>query len=285
MKNDLESYICREPMYEGQLYPEDPQELKELIKTQLKNATKPKTTCSLVLSPAAPYEEACDLICCAQFALSKLKPERLLIIASAPKECQDHPAIIVPESQSFRTPLFESLVDMDFLSVFSDTSTFLERNDIPHLSSYRIEIQLPVLHVLFPEAKIVPILVAGSSEALIRALYSGLAFASMETPARSGCILSANLSAVSDDIKDLDESDACLKQLFEGKYQEILNSETSYENRFILSFLAYLNQKPSLELLSEHLVNGFISDSDNYNRLIRCAALSSCAPELCKVFS
>lgn len=60
-------------------------------------------------------------------------------------------------SGSWETPLSELTIDTELAQAILDRSRVLEEDDLAHRKEHSIEVQLPFLQVLFPEAPFVPI--------------------------------------------------------------------------------------------------------------------------------
>ena len=123
-----------------------------------------------ILSPHAAFEYS-GRIQAAAWAQIDSPIDRVIIIA--PIRQRGESAAYLPESEVFQTPLGDVNVDTEVCSELESCNTLFVTNDIPHLESHSIEVQLPFMHRLFPEAMLVPVLVSGDTRvvsALARAI-------------------------------------------------------------------------------------------------------------------
>ena len=69
------------------------------------------------------------------------------------------------------------------------------RNDIFHLEEHCLEVQLPFVARVFPDAAVLPILVGSRGTAAVSALTAGLAAAIAEDPSSTVCIVTSNMAS------------------------------------------------------------------------------------------
>jgi hypothetical protein len=75
----------------------------------------------------------------------------------------------------------------------------MNMNDIPHLEEHGIELQLPFMYALFPEARLVPILLGKPSKTAVKALATALALVFAERLGTTLVALSSDLGSSTDD--------------------------------------------------------------------------------------
>jgi AmmeMemoRadiSam system protein B len=97
---------------------------------------------------------------------------RVLLLGNC--HCLKKEGVFLSESDSFETPLGDLRVDQKINRNLASCSDFIRINDVPHLSEYSLEVLLPMVKYCFPNAKIVPVLMAGKKPELISDLAKSL---------------------------------------------------------------------------------------------------------------
>ncbi|OHD23209.1 MAG: AmmeMemoRadiSam system protein B [Spirochaetes bacterium GWB1_59_5] len=166
----MESYgvnrRTREAIVAGIFYPDDQSVLKARIDDALKKASKVTTAGAsgrpvAILSPHAAFEYACDVQAAAWASVEGNRVDTVVVIA--PLRRPDESGAYLPESASFQTPLGDVQVDSGACADLESCSTLFSSNDGPHFESHAIEVQLPFMRFLFPDALLVPVLVCGDA--------------------------------------------------------------------------------------------------------------------------
>jgi AmmeMemoRadiSam system protein B len=187
----------REATVAGIFYPDDPVELESKIASLLSSA--PSMSASAILSPHAGLEYSGDLAARAWKAAAERSIDTVLILS--PIHRADEACICLPESDVFDTPLGAVPVDRGLVAELRDCGTLFDENDIPHFEEHGIEVQLPFMHMVFPEASLVPVLVGKPSQASIKALSRALDFVFGERREKLLVVLSSDLGSSSDDVE------------------------------------------------------------------------------------
>ncbi|MBU0928717.1 MAG: AmmeMemoRadiSam system protein B [Spirochaetes bacterium] len=156
----------RDAIVAGIFYPDDAAGLIDAVDDALCAALGPDsrnepTRPIAIVSPHAAFEYACDVQAAAWASAARGPVDRVVIVA--PLRRRGESAAYLPESDAFRTPLGDIEVDTGACADLESCNTLFSCNDIPHLESHAIEVQLPFMRRLFPEALLVPILVADDS--------------------------------------------------------------------------------------------------------------------------
>lgn len=162
----------RESIVAGIFYAEDPSELASAVDRALGGAPAGRTDALAILSPHAGFDYSGSVQAAAWKAASGRKLERVVILA--PRHRSQESAVYLPESAQFQTPLGNLAVDRAFCEELESCGTIFETNDIPHLEEHAIELQLPFMKRLFPEARLVPIVLAGRESAAISSVAKAL---------------------------------------------------------------------------------------------------------------
>lgn len=156
----------REAIVAGIFYPDDHSMLKHRIAEALKKAsgwsiTEVSGRPIAILTPHAAFEYTCDVQATAWASVAKCRIDTVVIIA--PLRRPEESGAYLPESAAFQTPLGDVQVDSGACADLESCSTLFTCNDGPHFESHAIEVQLPFMHTLFPDALLVPVLVCGDA--------------------------------------------------------------------------------------------------------------------------
>jgi AmmeMemoRadiSam system protein B len=122
-------------------------------------------------------------------------------------------SVYLPESASFKTPLGNIAVDQGLCQELESCGTMFQSNDIPHLAEHSIELQLPFMKQLFPEAALVPILVSGNDPGIIMGLARALDLVLAPLLGHTLIVVSSNLSSSFDAELAARRSDELLEAL------------------------------------------------------------------------
>ena len=160
MRVFLTNRKMREAMFAGLFYPEDKAALLAAVEKAL-TLTDPldNSGACAILSPHAALSWAGSIQAQAWVATRGKKLKHIVIFADLPKSEEN--CIILPESSAFDTPLGEVPIDTEICEELETCGTMFATNDIPHLQEHAIEVHLPFIKYLFPQVKIVPVLLAG----------------------------------------------------------------------------------------------------------------------------
>lgn len=213
MSDSQDVPVVREPQFEDLFYPGDPSELRSEVLHRVQGLSPTPGVCC-ALSPCAGHAWAGDLMAQACASFRDMAPQRIILIAQADGEpVQRVPVAWLPESPVFRTPLGDSPVDQEYVACLLDLGTSFRVGDVPHLQSWRLEVQLPFLQHLYPRASVVPILVEGPPDLIARALAGAIAMADAELPAKSAILCCGNISGLRPRPEAEQEADRVLEVL------------------------------------------------------------------------
>lgn len=188
-----EKVKIRAPIVEGLFYPAAAEDLKLQIEQLLEKAPNAPAEAGLIISPHAALQYAGDVAACAFKAAAKRKVKTAVIIGPQHRDHFDQ--IILPESQFFQTQLGTVPVNMDLVDELLTCSTGIFCNDIPHLEEHCLEIQLPFIQILFPQADIVPVLMASQKADTVKLLANALKLTFKERICSTLFIVTANITS------------------------------------------------------------------------------------------
>jgi MEMO1 family protein len=172
MKGTIGQVKVRDATVAGIFYPDDPPELEARVGALLE-AAKPSTMkARAILSPHAGLDYSGDIAALAWKSASARDVETVLVLS--PLHRAEESVIYLPESDYFEMPTGRVLVDRALVDEMSDCGAPMKVNDIPHFEEHGIELQLPFMLRLFPEARLVPVLLGNPSPAAVKALASAL---------------------------------------------------------------------------------------------------------------
>lgn len=211
----------REATVAGIFYPEEPALLSATIDRLLEAAPRPiRIAASAIISPHAGLSYSGDLSALAWKASLGRQLRRIVILA--PEHRAEKVGIYLPESEVFESPLGSMEVDRALVEELRDCGTLFEVNDIPHLEEHGIELQLPFARKLFPEAKIVPIILGRTSPASVKALAAGLSIIIAPRRASSLVVVSTDLEASVNPARAARASDILLRATLDGDWTRLL---------------------------------------------------------------
>lgn len=153
----------RRPAVAGLFYPGSTGELRSAVESLLREAqSDPDPAPKAVIAPHAGYVYSGPTAAVAFRALAAGEaPTRIVILGPAHRVPVR--GLALPGTDAFATPLGEVAVDAEAAAMASrlpQVSTFPEA----HAPEHSLEVELPFLQVLFPEARILPIVVGDADE-------------------------------------------------------------------------------------------------------------------------
>lgn len=156
----------------GHFYPDDPVELRALIdELRPDPATPPRPGVRGVLAPHAGYIYS-GRTACLTYATAAI-PEVCLVLG--PNHTGRGRPFALQARGGWRTPLGVVPIDEPLAEALLAGSTLLEADDRAHAREHAIEVQLPILQVLRPDVRIVPICVGSLDPAPLATLADELA--------------------------------------------------------------------------------------------------------------
>ena len=169
----------RNPAVAGVFYSARPEELSEQVDKYVQSgrfvgyaAYQPK----IVIVPHAGYMYSASTAGKAYAVLQKYAPTIKKVIVLGPSHYEGARGAFLSDADYFATPLGSLKVHKDIESELVKSSPLFKFNNKPHNKEHSIEVQLPFLKKVLPEAQIVPILYGNiAPEDLAKALQKYLA--------------------------------------------------------------------------------------------------------------
>jgi len=164
----------REPLLAGSWYPKDPQSLTKLVDHFLDNvpaSTLPSGEIMAIIVPHAGYVFSGQVAAYAYKSIQGKKYQSVVILA--PSHQWGFHGCSIYLKGGYETPLGTVQVDASLAAEIADATGFGFIAQA-HNSEHSIEIQLPFVQRVLPEAKIVPIVMGIPNEATTNRLAEGL---------------------------------------------------------------------------------------------------------------
>jgi len=228
MNQDIGKGKLREATVAGIFYPEEPDELRERIAALLAVATPPILDAKTIVAPHAGLDYAGDLAALAWKSASGRSIRT--VVALAPFHRAEETLVYLPEADSFETPTGPVFVDRALVEELRDCGTVFAVNDIPHFEEHGIEVQLPFMRELFPDAKLVPIVIGKPTLSMVKALGSALGLVFGPRADSTLIVLSTSLVSGSDDAEVRRLTDAFVRLLEEGDAKAVLEAGLRVES-------------------------------------------------------
>ncbi len=215
---DIPKKQIRQPMVSGLFYPEESEALKQKVEFLLTGEGF-KGAVPFLLCPHGSWSNCQGRLAqCmgAAFRCAKhLRPRLILLLAPVHRE-KSRPALYLPESFWFESPLGLVPVARKLCQALDTAAGPFEKQDSPHREEHALELCLPFIQILFPECPILPILTGGLNRGEIRKsaaiLEEGLKSRGLNL---KDClfVVSANMSAYKEKEKAEHEAEHILKRL------------------------------------------------------------------------
>ncbi|HET7839062.1 MAG TPA: AmmeMemoRadiSam system protein B [Rectinemataceae bacterium] len=220
MLEDTGKAKIREATVAGLFYPEGRAELEKEVRSLLAGAHPVASSAAAILAPHAGLAYSGDLAALAWKSALGRRVRHIVILA--PLHRSEESLVYLPESELFETPLGAVRVDRELVSDLSDCGTVFQESDIPHFEEHGIEVQLPFMRLLFPEAKLVPVILGKPSPKTVRALAAALGM--VFGPNRDEClfVLSSDLAAGAEALGPSTRSSRVLDLIQAGDWQALL---------------------------------------------------------------
>ena len=175
----------------GLFYPAVPEELQNLMTEKLK--VYPEGDDTLIVTPHGSYSVCGDTIAAGFASCSRNEPDTVILIGPVHRETA-HPVLSLPEKSYFETPLGPVEVNRKMRKSLITANGPFRADDIPHREEHSLEVQLPYIRHLFPEARILPILSGTLNRKTIRKAADLLKKAIKEDAGKVLTVLTLNLS-------------------------------------------------------------------------------------------
>ncbi len=179
----------REPVVSGQFYPSDRKKLLSLIESYV-NKKDEKIQAKAVISPHAGYIYSGST---AGLVYSSVNiPDRVIIL------CPNHTGMgskfALMREGIWETPLGKINIDSNLAEIILKKSDKLKEDVYAHLQEHSLEVQLPFIQYLNPNATIVPISIMGGSYKELDTVGKAIADAIKEYDKETLIVVSSDMS-------------------------------------------------------------------------------------------
>jgi len=185
----------RRPAVAGSFYPSDPDKLRSMISGYIAEAEKETVAYSETLygivSPHAGYIYSGPVAAYGFSYLKKCKCDGFVVIAPSHR-ARYNGASVLPEG-AYRTPLGEIETDSEIGTALIQAENFAYIKEIDE-PEHSLEVQLPFLQVVKPEAKIVPVVIGTIDLQLCKRIGESIGDTLKSYGKNYGIIISTDLS-------------------------------------------------------------------------------------------
>ena len=224
----MEFGTIREPIVEGIFYPGEEESLRTTVSDLLRRSAVPAGIANAIIVPHAGYDYCGSIIASGFKAAAGREIKRVVVLGPVHRDPEE--AVYLPESGWFRTPLGLMSVDKNAVLALEAFGPPIVRNDIPHLEEHCIEVLLPFIQYLFPQALLVPILVGTATQSVADRLADALvAAAGGYGDQDTLLVLSANMTDYLDRERSKRESSRLIDLIMSNCGCEILDLRSRQE--------------------------------------------------------
>jgi AmmeMemoRadiSam system protein B len=165
---------CRRAAFAGSWYPRSAIALAEEIDRYLEAAEAPLPAGRLVglVSPHAGIHYSGPVAACGYSVLRERRPATVVLVGPAHRASFE--GVAVHARGSWDTPLGEAGIDEELASALVSADRALFEDPRPHREEHSLELQMPFVRRVVPEARIVPMLMGTQSREEVEALAGAL---------------------------------------------------------------------------------------------------------------
>jgi len=157
--SDLKLSGIRQPVVAGQFYPSDPSKLEQAIRQFIRESVAiPMEDPVAVVVPHAGYIYS-GQICADAYRQVMNRNYEVFVILGVNHTTAGFHGVSLADYESFRTPLGDIQIDETVTAELLAQCSDCVRSREVHLREHSIEVQVPFIQVLFPDAKIVPVII------------------------------------------------------------------------------------------------------------------------------
>jgi AmmeMemoRadiSam system protein B len=149
------------------------------------------------------------------------------VVLLGPVHREPAKSLFLPHSQVFQTPMGGAAVDEQALEALTALSSSFRIDDIPHLEEHCLEAQLPFVQHLFPEARIVPILLGTPTRALVQLLTDSLWTLYERRLEATLFVVTANMSSNTEEKTSRREAEQVIRWITGGDWRSLIEAAES----------------------------------------------------------
>ena len=185
----------RKPIVDGIFYPADKEALEAKVKELLEAAPEPNDEAKgagAIMVPHAGYNYTGGLAAAGFKAVAGRDISTVVVLAPVTRDAQD--GLFLCDYSAFQTPLGAVPVDREKVKALLNHKGRFAVNNFPFLEEHSIEVQLPFVQRLWPEAALVPIHMGRQNPGTVKQLTKALAGVLGSQRERTLFVVSANAS-------------------------------------------------------------------------------------------
>lgn len=182
----------RKPIVDGIFYPADKNTLKTQAEELLAGVHAETNQADAILVPHAGYKYTGELAAKGFKAVSGREIHTAVVLAPVTRDAQD--GIFLCDYNAFQTPLGDVPVDQEFCRELLRYKGRFAVNSFPFLEEHSIEVQLPFIQYLWPEASLVPIHMGRQNPGTVKQLSKALKGVFADRMENTLFVISANTS-------------------------------------------------------------------------------------------
>jgi AmmeMemoRadiSam system protein B/AmmeMemoRadiSam system protein A len=181
--------MIRHPSAAGYFYPASPAEIKSML-ARFIDKDAPKEEVVGLLMPHAGYQYSGAV---AGATLSRIKFKDTFIIIGPSHSGLGKPFSVMPEG-TWKTPLGDVEVDEELARKIISLSKYAEEDYRAHEDEHAVEVQVPFLQYIKPDVRIVPVILAGASDAVYKEIGHAIAQAIKELKREAVILASGDMT-------------------------------------------------------------------------------------------
>lgn len=212
----------RPTIVDGIFYPAERGKLKARVEELLSRSGVEPGESFAVISPHAGYAYAGEVIASAFRAIQGRGVKTAVLIG--PVHRDPLRGVFLPESELFATPLGEIPVDRRAVAELLEADPVFSASDVPHLEEHCLEVQLPFLSYMFPEASIVPILMGRADVKTVETVSRALRLTFGSNANYTVYVASANMASYMRGTDTARESETVMRMIEEKDWREIASA-------------------------------------------------------------
>ncbi len=194
VESAAENASVKPPNVAGTFYPADAGELAATVERLLEeaDASIPADDVVAIITPHAGYEYSGAVAATAFRQLEGRRPATVVLIG--PSHHCASPGIATGTYDGYETPLGVVRVDVDLVAAVAEGCADVTYSDVPYAREHCLEVQLPFVQTLFPEARVAPFIFcqhdAGAAARFGKALAEAVAAKGSDVVLVATCDLS-----------------------------------------------------------------------------------------------
>jgi len=165
--------MIRTPSVAGSFYPAEAATLAALVRQSLARAQVEPYPAKALIVPHAGYIYSGEVAASGYAAVAHLAPRVRRVVLIGPAHRLGFRGIALPTASAFATPLGLVALDQEVLAAVND-GLEVRPLDLAFDGEHDLEVQLPFLQTVFPEATVVPLLVGAADPARVERLLEQL---------------------------------------------------------------------------------------------------------------